>query len=71
MSRKRKLFHENQTTTVEKYFVTDAVLDCAGNAGLVIIGKNVRNSIPKDIGILYLHKEKTNENMKHTNCCRT
>ena len=37
-----------------------------GNLDLGIIGTNARNRPPKDIEPFYLHKEKTNENMKHT-----
>ena len=44
---------------------TGPVVDWTGNAGLVIIGTNVRNRLPKDIEPFYLHKEKTNANMKH------
>ena len=44
----------------------DAVIYWDGNEGLQIIGKNVRNSLPKDIEPFYLHNEKTNTNMKHT-----
>ena len=47
MSSKRKLFDENQTTRVEKYFVMDTVLDWAGNASLGIIGTNERNRLLK------------------------
>ena len=65
MSRKRKMFNEKPMTTVENYFVTESILDWAGNAGLGIIGKNARNRLPKDIELFYLHKEKTNAMMKH------
>ena len=65
ISSKRKLFHENPTATVVNYFGTEAVLDRAYNGGFGIIGKNARNRIPKDIEFFYLHKEKTNETMKH------
>ena len=51
---------------IDNYFVTDAVLDWAVNAGLAIIGKNARNGIPKDIEKFYLQKDNTNETMKHT-----
>ena len=66
----RKLFHEKPTTTVDNYFVMDAILDWAVNAGLGIIGINVRNRLPKNIEPFYLHKEKTNATMKHTNDAR-
>ena len=66
MSSKRKLFDENQTTRVEKYFVMDTVLDWAGNASLGIIGTNERNRLLKYIELIYLHKENTNATMKHT-----
>ena len=66
MSRKRKLFHEKPTTTVIKYFVTDTVLDWAGNSGFGIIGTNAKNRLPKNIKPFYLHKEKMNEITKHT-----
>ena len=56
MSSKRNMFHDKATTTVKKYFVMDAVLDWAGNAGLGIIGTNARNRLQKDIEPLYLHK---------------
>ena len=49
MPSKRNLFHEKPTTTVDNYFVMDNVLDWAENAGLGIIGTNVRNRPPKDI----------------------
>ena len=49
MSSKRNLFHDKPTTMVDKYFVTDDVLDWAGNAGIGIIGTNVSNRLPKDI----------------------
>ena len=48
MSSKRKLFHENPETMVDKYSFMDAILDSAGNAGLGIIVKNARNMLPKD-----------------------
>ena len=70
VSIKRKLFHDNPTTTVENYFVTDAVLDWVGNEGLGIIGPNSRNRIPKDIKPFYLHKEKKIATMKHANSAR-
>ena len=44
----------------------DAILDWAVNAGLGIIGINVRNRLPKNIEPFYLHTEKTNATMKHT-----
>ena len=66
MSSKRKLFHDKPTATLDNNFVTDAVLDWYGNGGLGIIDKNARKRIPKDIELFYLHKEKTNETMKHT-----
>ena len=65
MSTKRKLFHEHPTATVDNYFVTDNVLDWADNGDLGIIDKNARKRIPKDIELFYLHKDKTNETMKH------
>ena len=40
----------------DNYFVTDAVFDWDGNAGLGIIGKNERNSPPKDTEPFCLHK---------------
>ena len=49
MLRNRKLFYENPTTTVDNYFVMDALLDWASNEGLGIIGKNERNRLPKGI----------------------
>ena len=66
LSIKRKLFNEKPTNMVDNYFVTDAVIDWAGNAGLGIIGTNARNRLPHDIGPLYMHTEKTNATMKHT-----
>ena len=48
------MFHDNPTTTVDNYFVTDTVLDWAGNEGLGIIGTNMRHSTPKDIEMFYL-----------------
>ena len=57
-------------TMVDNYFVTDTVLDWAGNEVLGIIGTNLRNRLPKDIKPFYLHKEKTNETMKHTKAAR-
>ena len=56
MSSKRKLFHEEPTTTVDNYFVTDVVLDWSGNWGILIISTNVRDCLPKDVKSLYLHK---------------
>ena len=50
------MFRDNPTMTVENYFVTDDVLDWAGNEGLGIIGTNGRNRLPKDIVPFYLHK---------------
>ena len=70
MSSKRKLFHEKPTMTVEKYFFTDAIIDWDDNEGLGTIGTNARNSTPKYIEPLYLHKEKKNENMKHAKAAR-
>ena len=61
MSSKRKLLNENPRTMVDNYCVTGAALGWAGNAGLRIIGTNARRSLPKDIELFYLHKEKTNE----------
>ena len=45
--------------------VYDDVLDCDDNEGLGTIGKNVRNRLPNYSELFYLHKEKTNETMKH------
>ena len=56
ISSKRKMFRDDPTMTVENYFVTDDVLDWAGNEGLGIIGTNWRNRLPKDIVPFYLHK---------------
>ena len=70
MSSKRKPFRDNPTTTVDNYFVTNAVIDWDGNAGLGIIGKNTRNRLPKDIEPLYLYKEKTNATIKQTKAAR-
>ena len=56
MSSKRKLFHDKPETTVDKYFVTDAVIDWAGNDGLGIIFSKARNNPPKDIEPFYLHR---------------
>ena len=55
MSSKRKVFYETPTTTVEKYFVVDSIIDWYGNEGLGIIGTNVSNRLPKDIEPFYLH----------------
>ena len=68
--RKSKLSHENPKTTVENYFVMDAVLDQAGNAVLGIIGKNERYRLPQYIELFYFHKQKTNATMKHTKAAR-
>ena len=57
MSRKRKLFHDNPTTTVDNYFVTDAVLYWADNAGLGIIDKNERNRLLKYIEPFYVRED--------------
>ena len=65
VSSKRELFHDKPMAMVHIYFVTDAVLDWADNGDLGIIDKNARNRIPKDTKLFYLHKEKTNETMKH------
>ena len=65
MSNKGKLFHEKPKTMADNYFVTDAVIDWAGNAGIGIIGKNVRNRLSKDIEPFYLRKENPNATMKH------
>ena len=70
MSRKRKLFHDKPTTTVDDYFVTDDVLHWDCNAGLGIISTNAMNRLPKDVEPFYLHKEKTNATIKHTNAAR-
>ena len=70
MSNKGKLFHEKPTTMADNYFVTDAVIDWAGNAGIGIIGKNVRNSLPKDTEPFYMHTEKTNATMKNIKAAR-
>ena len=70
MSRKKNLFHDKPTTTVDNYFVTDSVIDWYGNACIGIIGKNARNRLPEDIEHFYLHKEKTNVTMKNTNSAR-
>ena len=59
-------FHQKSTTRLDNYFVTDDVLDWAGNAVLGIISTNARNRPPKDIELFYLHKENTNETMEHT-----
>ena len=66
MSSKRKLFHDKPTTMVDNYFVTNTVIDWAGNESLGTIGTNGRNRIPKDIEPFYLHKDKTNTTMKNT-----
>ena len=70
MSSNINLFHDKPTTTVEKYFVTDAIIDWAGNEGLGITGTNTRNIPPKDIEPLYLHNEKKNATMKHEKAAR-
>ena len=61
---------EKPTTTVDKYFVTDAVIGCSSHAGLGIIGRNVRNRVPTDIEPFYLHTNKTNTTVKHTKAGR-
>ena len=66
MSRKKNIYHENPTTPVDNYFVTENVLDWPGNAGIGIIHTNARNGPPKDIKPFYLHKENKNETMRHT-----
>ena len=70
MPRKRKLFRQKPTTTIDNYFVADSVLDWAGNVGLGIIGTSTRNRPPKDIEPFCLHKEKTNASIKHTKAAR-
>ena len=60
------MFHEKPTTTVDNYFVMDAIIDWDVNANLGIIGTNVRNRLPKNIKPFYLHTEKKNATMKHT-----
>ena len=47
ISRKMELFHEKPTMTVDNYFITDDILDWAGNKSLGIIGTNVRNRLQK------------------------
>ena len=55
---------------MDNYFVMGAVFDWYGNKGLGIIGTNVRNRPPKDIGPFYPHKENKNTTMKHTKGAR-
>ena len=66
MYSKRKLIHENPTTTVDHYFVMDNIIDWYVNTGLGIIGTNASNILLKDIKPFYLHKENKNETMRHT-----
>ena len=54
MSSKRKLFHDNPTTTVDNYFVMRAIIDRASNVGIYIIGTNESNRLPKDMETFYL-----------------
>ena len=56
--------------TAYNYFVTDDVIFWYGNNGLGIIGTNESNSLPKDIKLLHLHKERTNATMKHAKDAR-
>ena len=49
MSIKRELFCDKPTMTVDNYFVTESVLNWAGNEGLGIIGTNASNGLSKDI----------------------
>ena len=57
-------------TTVDNYFIKDAILDWAGNVCLGIIGINARNRLPNDIETFYLQKEKTIAFIKHTKATR-
>ena len=49
----------------------DSVLDWDGYEGLGIIGTNARKNLPKDIELIYFHKEKKNTIMKHSNAARS